>query len=356
MADPRYFKTAGPFGLGRLLFALGLEPADAGIDAGASALSAARFTGVAPLSEAQPDQISFLHNPKYRAALRETEAGAVLVTEAEANAVPEGVTALIVDDPYRAFAQVAALFHPRPPRPAETVIHSTAVVAETAAIGAGVTIGAFVEIGDGAEIGAGSVIEAHSVIGTGVVLGEDCDVETHCSVSHALIGKGVHLKPGVRVGQGGFGWALSGSDGQHLPVPQLGRVIIGDRVEIGANTAVDRGAGPDTRIEDGTIIDNLCQIAHNVQIGPGCAIAGHTAIGGSAQLEAGVLVGGGCLIFGHLTVGGGSQIHAGSHVTKSCPAGSTLRGVPARDYRLYLREEATLRRMARKRAPEPPQD
>lgn len=346
MTDPRFFQTAGPFTLGRLLFELGLAEQD--LDSGDSADRT--FADVAPLSEAGPTEVSFFHNRKYRTALGQTKAGAVLVSESEAHHVPAGCTALVVADPYRAFGQIAALFHPVRQVSETTEIHPTAHVDPSARLGLGVRVGAFVSIGANVSIGAGSVIGAHCVIGDGVVVGTHCVFEGHCTVSHALIGDRAFLKPGARIGQGGFGWALDPQALQHQRIPQLGRVLMGDDVEIGANTTVDRGAGPDTVVGNGTVIDNQCQIAHNVRLGLGCVVVAGSSIAGSATLEDGVLIGGCCGVLGHVTIGAGSQIQASSTVTKSCPAGSILRGVPARDYRLYLREEATLRRTVRKGA------
>ena len=346
MTDPRFFHAAGPFTLGRLLFELGL----AGQDQSAGHPADQLFTDVAPLDRAGPSHLSFFHNRNYRAALSETRAGAVLIHADEAHRVPDGCAALIVDDPYRAFGQMAALFHPVEQRSEATEIHPTAHVDPTAQLGAGVCVGAFASVGAGAVIGAGSIIGAHCVVGDSVVMGERCVLEGHCTVSHALIGNRAFLKPGARIGQGGFGWALDTRSLKHQRIPQLGRVIIGDDVEIGANTTVDRGAGPDTVLGDGTVIDNQCQIAHNVRLGRGCVIVAGCAIAGSVIIEDGVLMAGCCAVAGHVTIGAGSQIQGSSTVTKSCPAGSILRGVPARDYRLYLREEATLRRSARKGA------
>jgi len=344
LTDSRFFKTAGPFTLGRLLLALGLDERweEKVYPVGQT------FTGVAALDMAEPDQLSFYHNRRYWDAMAQTRAGAVLVQADDVAAVPKSAIALVVPDPYRAYGQIASLFHPVHSPRGQTRVHPSAVVHDSATLGPGVVIGPFVSVGEGVSIGAGSVIGGHCLIETGVVIGEDCSLEGHCTVSHALIGNGVYIKAGARIGQGGFGWAMDHSPAlQHQRIPQLGRVLIGDQVEIGANTAIDRGAGPDTVIGSGSVIDNHCQIAHNVRMGRGCVIAGHTAIAGTALLEDGVLIGGCCAVLGHLTLGAGSQVHACSSVTKSCPAGSILRGVPARDHRLYLREEATKRRKDR---------
>lgn len=347
MADKRFFLAAGPFSLGRLLFEVGL-----GDDVGDQAHDMGqRFTGVAALDAAGPDQISFFHNRQYGQALARTGAGAVLIHAREAHRVPENSLAVIVADPYRAFGQLASLFHPVHTERGQTSVHPTAFVDPSAMLDPGVHIGPFACIGERVSVGAGSVVGGHCLIEAGVEMGENCVLEGHCTLSHALIGHGVYVKSGARIGQGGFGWALDHSSQlDHQRIPQLGRVVIGDHVEIGANTTIDRGAGPDTVIGPGTVIDNQCQIAHNVRMGRGCVVAGHSAIAGSATLEDGVLIGGCCAVLGHLTVGAGTQVHAKSSVTKSCPAGSVLRGVPARDHRLYLREEAAQRLKDRKGA------
>ena len=344
MTDPQFFHTAGPFSLGKVLAHLGLD-----LDASAT-LPAPNLllSDVAPLSEAARQHLSFYHNTAYAGALKTTAAGAVLVPAEALPLVPAGTAAIAVADPYRSYGQIAALFHPTPVA-AQTVVDPSARVAEDAQVGVGVVIGAFVTIGAGAKIGAGTVIEAQVSIGPGVVLGRSCHVGAGVSLSHALIGDRVHFKPGARIGQSGFGWALNHSgadDGLHQRIPQLGRVLIGDDVEIGANATVDRGSGPDTTIGAGTVLDNHCLIAHNVQIGRRCVMAGFSGVAGSGILEDDVIVGARVSILGHLRVGAKTIVMAGSQVTKSFPAGLRLSGVPAQEHRQYLREQATLRRLA----------
>ena len=344
MTDPQFFHTAGPFSLGTVLARLGLD-----LDASVSQPDPSLLlSDVAPLSEAAPQHLSFYHNPAYASALKTTTAGAVLVPAEALPLVPAGTAAIAVPDPYRSYGQIAALFHPTPVA-AETVVDPSACVADDAQLGEGVVIGAFTSIGAGAKIGAGTVIEAQVSIGPGVVLGRACHVGAGVSLSHALIGDRVHFKPGARIGQSGFGWALNDSnadDGLHQRIPQLGRVLIGDDVEIGANATVDRGSGPDTTIGAGTVLDNHCLIAHNVQIGRRCVMAGFSGVAGSGILEDDVIVGARVSILGHLRVGAKTIVMAGSQVTKSFPAGLRLSGIPAQEHRQYLREQATLRRLA----------
>ncbi len=306
------------------------------------------LTDVAPLSEADPGHLSFFHNSAYAEALRTTRAGAVFVTPDAETLVPAGVTRIVVQDPYRCFGQAATLFHP-PTVTTETIIDPSAQVSPDAQLGAGVNIGPFVHIGAGAQVGAGSVLQAHVSIGENVRLGRDCIVCTGASLSHALVGDRAHIKPGARVGQSGFGWALGqhrDGYGLHQRIPQLGRVILGDDVEIGANATVDRGSGPDTVIGTGTVIDNHCLIAHNVRIGQRCVMAGFSGVAGSGILEDDVVVGARVSILGHIRVGAGTVVMAGSQVTKSFPGGMRLSGVPATEHRQYLREQATLRQLA----------
>ena len=344
MTDPQFFHTAGPFSLGKVLAHLGL-------DLGASSSQPDPnlvLSDVAPLSEAAPQHLSFYHNPAYANALKTTMAGAVLVTTDALPLVPAQTAAIAVADPYRSYGQIAALFHPTPVK-TQTVVDPSARIADDVQLGEGVTIGAFVTIGAGAKIGAGTVIEAQVSVGPGVILGRACHVGAGVSLSHALIGDRVHFKPGARIGQSGFGWALNHSgadDGLHQRIPQLGRVLIGDDVEIGANATVDRGSGPDTTIGAGTVLDNHCLIAHNVQIGRRCVMAGFSGVAGSGILEDDVIVGARVSILGHLRVGAKAIVMAGSQVTKSFPAGLRLSGIPAQEHRQYLREQATLRRLA----------
>lgn len=281
MADPRFFLKAGPFSLGTLAEIAGAEIAE-GADPTAS------FIDVAPLHEAGPETVSFLDNKKYITAFTESRAGACIVHPDMADRAPAGMALLITPEPYRAYARVAAAFHPTPA--VEPGVHPSAVVDPSAVLGEGVRVEAGAVIGARAEIGAGTVIGPNAVIGDGVKLGPGGSVGANASVTHTIAGAMVHIYPGCRIGQDGFGFAM-GARG-HLKVPQLGRVIIGDDVEIGANTTIDRGAGPDTVIGSGCRIDNLVQIGHNVQLGRGCVVVAQVGISGSTKLGDGVVLGG----------------------------------------------------------------
>jgi UDP-3-O-[3-hydroxymyristoyl] glucosamine N-acyltransferase len=202
-------------------------------------------------------------------------------------------------------------------------------------------------VGARAEIGRRTLIGANAVIGPGVVIGDDCVVGAGATISHSLIGDRVNVYPGARLGQDGFGFAM-GPEG-HLKVPQLGRVIVEDDVEIGANTTIDRGAGPDTVIGAGTKIDNLVQIGHNVRLGRGCILVAQVGISGSTRFGDGVAAGGQAGFTGHLHVGAGARIAAQSGVMRDVEPGATIGGSPAVPIQEFLRQGVVLHRLARRK-------
>lgn len=333
-ADPRFFPARGPFGLAAIAAAGGARfEGDAG----------RLFAGVAPLSSAGPEDVAFLEGRRHAAALAATRAGAVLVTEDAAGQVPPGCIALICDAPQLGFARVAAMFHPQPaPVPG---IHPTAVVAPDASIGEGCEIGPHAVVGAGAEIGPGCILGPHAVIGPGCVLGAGSVVRAHASMTHCIAGAGVVLHEGARVGNEGFGFVTT-KQGEHVTVPQIGRVILGDRVEVGANSCIDRGAGGDTVIGPGTRLDNLVQVGHNVKTGRGCVIVAQVGIAGSVELGNYVVLAGQSGIAGHLTLGDGARVGAQAGVTSSVPAGTDVVGSPAWPAKEFMRAITWLRRQA----------
>jgi UDP-3-O-[3-hydroxymyristoyl] glucosamine N-acyltransferase len=338
MADPRFFTVAGPFTLERLA-----EIAEASLAPGAD--PAAELADVAPLESAGPRDIGFLDNRKYASAFEASKAGACVVAPEMADRAPPGMQLLLSPDPYRSYARIALAFYPvAAPEPwvAPTAwIDPTAIVAADCRIEPGAVIGARAEIGRRCRIGA------NAVIGAGVVIGEDGIVGANATVSHAVIGRRVNIYPGARIGQDGFGFAM-GPQG-HLKVPQLGTVRIGDAVEIGANATIDRGAGPDTLIGDGCMIDNLVQIGHNVQLGRGCVIVAQVGISGSTRMGDFVAAGGQAGITGHLKIGSGARIAAQSGVMRDIAPGETVGGSPAVPMSDWLRQVAVLGKMARKK-------
>jgi UDP-3-O-[3-hydroxymyristoyl] glucosamine N-acyltransferase len=306
---------------------------------------ARQIVGVGPLTGVGPDEVSFLDNRRYAEQLATTCAAAVVLASDFVARLPEGVAAIVTAQPYLGFGRIAARLHPRPtPRPG---IHPSAVIDAAAVIGPGCEIGAYAVIGARAEVGAGCVIGPHAVIAEGVVLGEGCRIGAHASLSHCIAGRGVVLHPGARVGQEGFGFAAT-PEGRFETIPQLGRVILGDLVEIGANSCVDRGSQGDTVLGAGTRLDNLVQIGHNVRTGRGCVIVAHVGISGSVTLGDGVQLGGQAGVAGHLHVGDRARIGAQSGVMNDVPAGTDVVGSPAWPAKETLRAFAALRRLAQK--------
>ena len=338
MADPRFFTVAGPYTLARLAEISGAELAP-GVN------GALEIQDVAALDVAGAGEISFLDNRKYAASFATSRAAAAIVHPDMADKAPAGMALLLSKDPYRAYARVAQAFYPQPAF--DCWVAPTAHVDPTATLGEGCRLEWGAVIGAGAEIGARCRIGANAVIGDGVVLGDDCIIGANATVQFALIGSRVNIYPGARIGQDGFGFAM-GPQG-HLKVPQLGRVVIGDNVEVGANSTIDRGAGPDTVIGAGCMIDNLVQIGHNVQLGRGCVIVAQVGISGSTKLGDFVAAGGQAGIAGHLTIGPGARIAAQAGVAKSIGAGETVGGTPAVPQMEWLRQSAALSKLIRRK-------
>jgi UDP-3-O-[3-hydroxymyristoyl] glucosamine N-acyltransferase len=288
--------------------------------------------------------VGFLGERRYLDALRATGAGAVILQPAFAEAAPAGAVRILTDAPQLGFARVAALFHPPPPpRPG---VHPTAVVGEGATVGEGTEVGAYAVIGKGARVGRDCVIHPHAVVGPGVEIGDDCRLHSHSSVSHALLGRGVVLHPGARVGQEGFGFAPT-AEGRFETMPQLGRVVLGDEVQIGANACVDRGAQGDTVLGPGTRLDNLVMVGHNVRTGRGCILVAQSGVSGSTVLGDFVTVAAQAGLTGHLRIGSKARIGAQAGVMNDVPAGTDVLGSPAWPVRQTWRAIAHLRRIGR---------
>ncbi len=333
--DPRFFASTGAQLLGMVVAAAeGRSDGD----------PARRFAGVAALQDAGPEEVSFLDDRRYLPALQVSRAGAVLLQPKLAPHLPAGTIAILTIAPALAFARVAALFHqPPPPRPGR---HPTAVIEATATIGLGTEIGAHVVVGAGARIGRDCILHPHVVVGAGVEIGDGCRLHPHSSVSHALLGRGVVLHPGVRIGQEGFGFTPT-PEGSFVTMPQLGRVILGDGVEVGANSCVDRGSQGDTVIGTGSRLDNLVQIGHNVRIGAGCIVVAQAGISGSATLGDFVTIAGQAGVAGHLRIGAKARVGAQAGVTSDVSAGTDVLGSPAWPVRETWRAIAQLRKLAR---------
>lgn len=340
MADPKFSKNVGPFTLETLVTISGASLSE-GCD------PSLMINDVQALDAASEKHISFMSNPKYLAQFQSSKAGACIVSPQNAGLAPKGMALVISNNPYKTFAKISQHFYPV--KPSDGIIHPTAVIADTATLGKNVSIGAYCVIEDGVVIGDNSVIDAQCFIGENCTIGADCRINAQVTVRNSEMGDNVSLYCGARIGEDGFGFAPDPMG--HVKIPQLGRVIIGTSVEIGANTTVDRGSGPDTVIGDGCWLDNMCQIAHNVRLGKGCIIASQTGISGSTTLEDFVVVGGQVGFAGHITIGMGTQISAKSGVISSIPPGQVYAGYPAAPKREFFKSIAVLRKIAKSKGP-----
>jgi len=338
MADPRFFANAGPFRLADLAHIAGADIRGGNAEAS--------FNDVHPLQTATHTHISFLENKLYVAAFQASSAGACLVDPAYVERAPEGMALLVTDEPYRAYARVAQAFYPKTcfTHATDPGIHTAAHVDASVLLGKGCRVDAGAVIGADAQLGSGCCIGANTTIGAGVRLGDGCWVGPNVTIQFALIGKDCVFHPGARIGQDGFGFA-PGTD--HLKVPQLGRVIIEDGVDIGANACIDRGAGPDTIIRAGTKIDNLVQIGHNADIGKGCLFPALSGVSGSTKVGNYVMIGGAASIAGHLTIGDGARIAGQSGVMRDVAPGATVAGTPAISAKQFWRQTVTLQRLVK---------
>jgi UDP-3-O-[3-hydroxymyristoyl] glucosamine N-acyltransferase len=338
MTDLRFFNRAGPYSLGELAELSGAR-LGGGVD------GKQLITDVSPIETAGPEDITFLDNRKYLDAFAGSRAGAAFVDERFAERAPAGMALLLTKEPYKAFARAAQAFYPA--KPVIPGIAPTAIIGPAATVPADCEIGPYVVIEAGARIGARCQIGAHTVIGQAVELGDDCRVGPHVTLSYCVIGARVVLHPGVRIGQPGFGFAPD-REGP-VKIPQLGRVVIGDDVDIGANTTIDRGSGHDTVIGPGTMIDNLVQIGHNVVLGRGCILAGQVGISGSTKLGDFVMAGGQAGFAGHLNIGTAARVAAQAGLMRDVEPGSTVAGAPAVAITSFWRQVAVLQRLATKK-------
>ena len=300
-----------------------------------------KISGIRGLASARAEHISFLGNPKYTAQAETTRAGALVVDGRFAGKT--AATLIRVDSADLAFAGIAAVFAPPPVRDAEGA-HESAVVADDVRLGEGASVGAQAVVEQGAQIGPRSVVRAGSYVGRGVRIGCDCLIYPNVTLCEGTaLGDRVIIHSGTVIGSDGFGYTFS--EGRQVKIPQFGGVVIGDEVEIGANVTIDRARFDQTVIGRGVKIDNLVQIAHNVQIGENSVIVSFCALAGSVRLGKNCMLGGQVAIGGHLTVGDNVMIAAKSGVTKDVPSNSVISGFPAQDHKQDLRLTAELRKL-----------
>ena len=346
MADPRFFKNLGPFTLAQIC-------EKAGIVLPAGADGAMPIADLADLAGAGPQHLAFFSGAKpLHEAFAASQAGACLVPPAASIKggkrpdAPRGMVVLESAAVSQAFARVAVLFYPQYSQPRW---NQGAAISSDARIGEGVQIAPGVVIGAGAEIGDRTSLGPGAVIGPGVTIGRDCEIGALVTISHAYVGDRVIMLPGAHIGQPGFGFTTNGAD--YLKVPQLGRVIVQDDVEIGAATTIDRGALGDTVIGEGSKLDNLVMIAHNCQIGRHCVIAGQTGLAGSVVLEDGVVLAGQVGLGDHSRVGARARMGARSGTGSAffLEGGVDYGGAPAKPVREWAREIHALARLAKPR-------
>ncbi len=306
------------------------------------------ISGVAPLDEGAPGTLVFIDNPKYLDQLATTKATACLVGKKHLDKVPEGVVPLLAGAPYRSLANVLARLYPSAMRPlpvtTEKAVSPRAYVEDSAQLGEGVVVEAGAVVGAGAVIGAGTLIGPNAVISANCQIGENCSIAANASIQHSVLGDRVIIHPNVSLGQDGFGFAMGA--GGHIKVPQLGRVVLGNDVEIGAGSCIDRGANRDTIVGDGTKLDNQVQVGHNVNIGKHCVIVSQVGISGSSTLEDYVVLGGQTGVSGHVRIGMAAQVAGVSAVHDDLAPGGRYGGVPAKPIREWFKEMTVLRRLA----------
>jgi UDP-3-O-[3-hydroxymyristoyl] glucosamine N-acyltransferase len=333
MPDRRFFRHDGPVSLVDLARLAGAEfgrPVEGDVE----------ILNARPLARADSTSVSFFSDRRYLQDLKRTLAGAVFVEPRLIDSVPPTAVPLVSREPQAAWARAAARLHP------PHLLGPGPAIADTVVLEAGVVLAPGVVLGDGVTLGAGTVVGANTVIGPGVTVGRGCLIGANVTLGFALIGDGVRIAAGAVIGEAGFGLAASRLGA--LDVSQLGRVIIQDRVSLGANTTIDRGAFEDTIVGEGCKIDNLVQIGHNVILGRGCVVTAQVGFSGSVKVGDGVRFGGQAGMADHITIGAGAQIAAGAGVIGDVPAGQTYSGYPARPIRRWLREAAWVARQARK--------
>ena len=303
------------------------------LDAELVGIGTIEVSRISPLDTAGPDDLSFLSDRKLVKTAAGTRASAIIVSERDRERIP-GKALLVVKDPYVAFAKAQTFFCPRLVSSGEKT--PLAFVHPTAIIGENVALYPFVSIGKGARIGKGSILFSHVSVGENASVGEQCILHSGVKIyDTCVLGNRIILHAGAVVGSDGFGYAWDGNE--HLKIPQTGRVVVGDDVEIGANTTIDRGALGDTVIGKGAKIDNLVQIAHNVKVGEHAILVAQVGIAGSTEIGRGVTLAGQVGVAGHIRLGDGVQVAAQSGVHKSLKGGEIVAGTPPMPIRLALR-------------------
>jgi len=337
MADSRFFKKREPLSVKEIIRLTGATLKD-------SSMESTIISDVASISTAKEGEITFVENRRYASQVTSSKASACFLTEDLLSKVPQHMIPLLTNSPRRAFAKLSQSFYEKEGKTPK--ISSKSVVAKTCVLGAGCRIDPGVVLGEFCEIGKDCWIGSNSVIDDGVKIGDRTRIGANVSISYSEVGDGCFIYPGVRIGQPGFGFEVDAAG--PIEMPQLGRVMIGNNVEIGANTTIDRGAGPDTEIGDFTRIDNLVQIGHNVKVGKSCIIVAQVGISGSTQIGDHSVIGGQTGLAGHLKIGRQVKIAAQSGVTRNLNDGSIVGGAPAVPIEDFRRQVANIKSLGRK--------
>ena len=337
MVDTTFFENKGPFTLQHIAEICDAKLADC-------TKAQVKINDIATMDKAGDHELCFFYDRKIKEKGAVIKATACVTTEELAPFVAEGVIILTTKNPKLAFLKLNIEFYSEYLQKAD--IASTAKIHPSAIIGQNCTIGEYAVIGENVKIGENCIIEAGVVIARGCVIGSNTRIGANASVSYAIIGDNCYIYTGARIGQDGFGFMMI--DGKHKRIPQLGRVIIGNDVEIGANTCVDRGALDDTVIGDGMRVDNLVQIAHNDKFGNGCIIVAQAGIAGSCTFGDYVVCGGQTGFADHLTVGSGAQIASQSGIMRDIKPGEIVMGYPAVGIKDFMRQVAYLQKVGKK--------
>lgn len=337
MVDPRFYKNNGPFSLKQIAEICNASLVD-------ETKSDIMINDIASIFKGGEGEISFFFDKKKKDAATNIKTTACVTSKDFASLIPQNVIVLLSDNPHDSFVKLNYAMYSE--ILSEAKICETARIAKTAKIGQNCYIGDYVVIGENVEIGDNCYLEPNCVIADGCKLGNDCRIGSCANIMHSIIGNNVYIYGGARIGWDGFGFQTV--QGQHKRIPQLGRVIIGNDVEIGANSCIDRGALDDTIIGDGCRIDNLVQVAHNDVLGRGCILVALTGIAGSCNFGDYVVVGGQAGFADHLNIGSQAQIGAKSGVMRDVEAGTAVMGIPAIGFRDFMKQTATIQKMCKK--------
>ena len=338
MADPRFFNKSSPLSLKEIIDLTGAKLLSDSID------ETTLIDDVSPLETANHKNLSFFINSKYLDSFKTSKAGFCFAAEKHANYAPSSMTVLAHNNPYKAYAIIAHKFYPDNRN--KNHISTSAAIAASAKIGANCFIGNFVTIEENAVIGDNSFIDHNSVIKANVIIGKNTKIASNVTISHAIIGDDVMIHPGAKIGQDGFGFASDHTG--HLKVPQLGIVKIGNKVEIGANSTIDRGSSQDTEIADMCQIDNLVQLGHNVKLGLGCVIVAQVGIAGSTKIGNFTVLGGQVGVAGHLNIGSKVQVAAQSGIGQDIEDNQIMGGYPAVPIRQWHKQTVKIKKLCSK--------